>query len=131
MNVTEVEEILGMSRLPKPKHLIFAQEEVVQKLNHSIYYRGLQPKWRGDVMVLTPSAVDETIPHEALHCLGFGELVAGIGGKVLAWKARVLKSFPLVKSLVQKNVKYTKCSGCEEFKELHTKYANRVEHYKC
>lgn len=132
MNIREVEEILGMYRsIRPPHHMILAQEKVVQQVNGSIYYRGLQPRQRGDVMVLTPDTIDETVIHEALHAnFGVGEAITTPLAKILVWKARILKQFPLVKSLVQKEVRYQKCGGCEEFKELHTKYGGRAEHYK-
>ena len=82
-------------------------------------------------MVLTPDMIDETVLHEAIHAdFGVGEVIANPLAKILVWKARILKQFPLVKSLVQRELHYQKCGGCEEFKELHTKYSNRASHYK-
>ena len=132
LDVREVEEILGCYRsIRPPHHMIFTQETVTKQVDGSIYYRGLQPRFRGDVMVLTKDAIDESVVHEALHAnFGVGEAIATPLAKIFIWRARILKQFPLVKSLVQREVRYQKCPGCEEFKELHTKYAGRAEHYK-
>lgn len=132
MEVREIEEILGLVRfLQAPKNLIITNEPVYQAVNGQIFYRGLQPKRTGSSMVLTPQANDETVLHEALHAnFGVGEAIATPLAKILVWKARILKQFPLVKSLVQREVRYHKCDGCEEFSALHTKYSGRAEHYK-
>lgn len=132
MNIREVEDILGCYRsIRPPHHMIFTQEQVIQRVNGSIYYRGLQPTHRGDIMVLTPDMIDETVVHEALHAnFGVGEAITTPLAKVLIWKARLLNSFPLAKHLIRRPLDYQRCSGCEEFRELHTKYSGRAEHFK-
>lgn len=110
-------------------HLMIVNEEVHEKLNGMAYFKGLQPKHRQDVFVLTPQASDETVPHELVHTLGLGELAAYPLGKILVWKYRVFKNFPMLKSLRSSPMKYQKCSGCNEFALLHERYPGRAEHY--
>ncbi|GAH84135.1 unnamed protein product, partial [marine sediment metagenome] len=75
MKVSEVEEVLGLTRfLTAPKHLIKINEPTYQQTNGKTFFRGLQPKKRGDVFVLTPQANSETVIHEVVHAnFGFGE----------------------------------------------------------
>jgi len=128
MDISQVEEILGLYRVPKPQHVILVRESVEKHLDRVIYYRGLAPTDRNDVIVLTPQTIDETPLHEIMHTLGFGELGATLLGRVMVAKYRVLRNFPLLKSFLQREVKYQKCSGCQEFPKAH-QYEGRVEHY--
>ncbi|HDN18279.1 MAG TPA: hypothetical protein ENF41_04380 [Candidatus Bathyarchaeota archaeon] len=130
LTIKDVEEILGLYRiLPKPKHVIMTHESVIAKTDGHVVFLGLQPKWRKDVIVLTPQATPETVIHETLHTMGFGELGADILGKVLVVKYEITRNFPLLKRIISRKVEYTRCYGCQEFAELHNKYAGRAEHY--
>jgi hypothetical protein len=117
------------SRLPRPQHVFIINEAVWQEVDGQVIYRGLQPKGRPDVIVLTPHARDDTVPHEILHTLGFKEVSASVLGKISAWRYQVLKRHPLLKSIMEKPVSYEKCHGCSEFARAH-EYGGRVEHYK-
>jgi hypothetical protein len=110
-------------------HLIVVNEDVREKLDGMAYFKGLQPKHRSDVFVLTPQASDETVPHELVHALGLGELAAYPLGRMMVWRYRVLRNLPTLKSLVSSPVEFRKCSGCEEFRLLHERYAGRAEHF--
>lgn len=121
-----MEEILGVYRLPKPQHIIFVREPVSEQVDGVIYFRGLQPRMRSDVIVLTAHAIDETVVHEVLHCLGLGEIGANLLGKLMVRKYRILKNSGLLKP--QRGVKYRKCGWCQEFERAH-QYGGRVEHY--
>lgn len=131
MELGEAEEILGcFHMLRAPEHLIMIKEPVHETVDGVAYFRGLQPKHRSDVVVITPQATPETVPHELVHAdLGLGELAAYPLGKILIWKYRVLRNLPMLKSLIAPRVKYQKCSGCEEFRLLHERYAGRAEHF--
>lgn len=131
MRIDEVEEVLGLTRfLTAPKHLIKINEPAYQEINGKIFFRGLQPKKRGDIFVLTPQANSETVIHETIHAnLGLGEEITQPLAKIMDLKQRMIGRFPLVKSLLTNRISYQKCSGCEKFNTLHTKYGERTEHY--
>jgi len=129
VEIYEVAEILGAYPfIPKPQHVIVVEEPVREQLNGTLYYRGLQPSFRSDVIVLTPQATDETVVHETLHTLGFGEFGATVLGKLLVRKHRLFGR-GILGDLIFGSVEYVKCQGCEEFRILHQKYAGRAEHY--
>lgn len=129
MEIYEVAEILGAYPLiPKPQHVIIVREPVREQVDGYLYFRGLQPKFRSDVIVLTPQATDETVLHETLHSLGFGELGATVLGKILIRKYEMFGR-GILGNLLFGPVEYVKCHGCEEFKLLHEKYSGRAEHY--
>jgi len=129
MHISEVEAFLSTSRLPHPQHVFIVNESVWGEVDGQVIYRGLQPKSRKDVIVITPHAIDETVPHEIGHTLGLHEMGAEVIGKLSAMKYHVLSCFPSVKALVEKHVEYEKCSGCSEFAKAHT-YGDRVEHFR-
>lgn len=131
MDLSEAEEILGcFNVLGATRHLIMINEPVSGEVDGVAFFRGLQPKHRRDTIVLTQQATLDTVPHELVHAdLGLGELAAYPLGRVLVWKYRVLRNFPVVKSAVAPPVRYRRCPGCAEFPELHGKYAGRAEHY--
>jgi len=132
LDIHEVEEILGMYRaLKAPKHIIVTEEPVRQQLNGDIFYRGLAPKWRRDVIVLTPQAIPETVVHENLHAnFGLGEEITYPLARLLIVKYNIIQLFPRLKRLLVRPVKYELCQGCEEFAELHTKYQGRALHFR-
>lgn len=131
MQIEDIEEILGLARfLTVPKHLIKINEPTYQETNGKIFFRGLQPKKRGDVVVLTPQANSETVLHECVHStFGFGEEITYPLAKIMDIKQKIIGRFPLVKGILTKKVNYQKCSGCEEFSQLHEKYKGRAEHF--
>lgn len=129
MHISQVEEILSVSRLPKPQHILIVNESVWGEADGQVAYRGLQPRSRSDTIVLTPHAITETPGHECAHTLGFGEFGASVVGKLAAMKYRVLNHFPNVKSYVQKQVKYEKCNGNCEFPKAHA-YGDKVSHFR-
>jgi len=129
MRIDEVEEVLGVSRLPKPQHIFIVNETVWGEVDGQVLYRGLQPKEKKNTILLTPHAIDETPAHEIGHTLGLGEFGASVVGKLSAMKFRVLSHFPIVKSLTERSVKYEKCSGCQEFQKAH-QYGEIVQHFK-
>lgn len=130
MDISEVAELLGLYRfVPKPQHIIVISEPVRAEVDGYIYYRGIQPSSRSDVIILTPQAVDETVLHEIGHSLGLGEIGATLFGKLMIRKSRFIENFPALKELFSHPVSYVKCQGCQEFHILHTKYAGRAEHY--
>lgn len=129
MHISEVEAFLMTSRLPRPQHVFIINESVWQEVDGQVIYRGLQPKGRPDVIVLTPHGIDETIPHEIFHTLGLKEVGASVLGKISAWRYRVLNRHPVLKSFMEKPVSYEKCYGCSDFPKAH-EYGDRVEHYR-
>lgn len=131
MELSEVENILGSYPVlgSRVNNLIIIKEGVHERINGMAYFKGLQPKHRSDVFVMTQQASDETVPHELSHTFGFGELAAYPIGRVMIWKHRVLNNFPTLKSHAASPVKFRKCSGCEEFALLHQRYAGRAEHF--
>lgn len=136
LGIRDVENILGLHRgLRPPRHVLMTQEHIVERVNGCIVFRGMQPKARRDVMVLTPDADAETVVHETLHAnFGIGEAVAYPLARLLVaprnWARATLGIFrngPVLPRL--RTVHYEKCTGCEEFKELHNMYGGRAEHY--
>jgi len=131
MNIRDVENILGLHRgLRAPLHLLITNEPVVQRVDGHVQFRGLQPKARSDVAVLTPQADAETVVHEVLHAnLGLGEQVTYPLARLIRLPREMLgMKAPVLPRL--RPYHYQLCQGCEEFKELHTAYKGRAEHYK-
>ena len=104
-------------------------ETVWQQVDGQVLYRGLAPKERSDVIVLTPQAIVETVGHEVAHCsLGMREFGATIVGKMSARKYQILSRFPNVKALAERPARYERCNGSCAFPKAH-QYGDRVEHY--
>jgi hypothetical protein len=77
-----------------------------------IFFKGLQPKWRDDVIILTPQGDDETLVHEALHAqYRVGEPGANFFGKLLVKKYRLTERLPSFRRM--REVKYRECNDCE------------------
>lgn len=131
MNIQEVQDILGICRaLRAPKHIIFINEPIHDETRKE-YYRGLQPKSRGDVLVLSAQADKTTVPHETWHAnTGLGELTAYPIGWLLARKHDFIESRPLLNQIVpRKKVSYVEDPNPPEFPQL-SKYGGRVRHYR-
>lgn len=130
MELAEVESVLGcFSTLRVPRHLVMIKEPVTEQMDGIAYFRGLQPRHRSDVIVITPQATPETVVHEVVHAqFGFGELMTYPLARAWARKYYLLRSI-CPPCLQKKRVEYQKCSGCEEFSLLHERYAGRAEHY--
>ena len=102
MRIEEVEEILRLHPyLPKPKFVYMVDERVIADLDGALaVVRGATPKWRRDTIVLTPDSGHDTVVHEILHTMGFGEVVANVLG------GRIAKLRRLIPPLVKDEVKY-------------------------
>lgn len=87
--------------------------------DHVIFFRGLTPMWRSDMIILTPQGDEETLLHEALHQqFRAREISARIGGKVLVQKHNFLSRRPIAGDfwdmfVGQRNVRYEVCAGCQ------------------
>lgn len=126
MDIKDIEEMLGYTRfLPLPKHIIITNEPVTMKVDGEIKFRGLQPKFRKDTIILTPDKNSEAVFHEIIHTFGFGENIAYPLGKILDRINQIKQKI----SPFKHEVKYQKCNYCKEFETLHTKYQGRAEHY--
>lgn len=107
-----------------PKNIIVLDKQAVSMQGQTlVMYRGLQPKWRGDVIILTPQGDDETLIHETLHAQFFtNEPITNVGGKILVVKYRLSKQFKRffvrqkrrlnLKLRKDRTVNYQLCPGC-------------------
>jgi len=102
MEIEELEKILSLHPfLPKPKYIVEVDELLFASIeNYIAIVKGATPKWRRDMIVVTPLSDHETVVHEVIHTLGFGELAAEIGGRVLSRLRNIIPP------IVNKNVSY-------------------------
>jgi len=131
VEISEVSEILGLFRgLRVPRHVFITSEAVHERVNGHVYYRGLQPVRRPDTIFLSRDADESSPIHEAVHAqTGLGELGTEVISGILVAKYRFLRDRPLIRGLVQRPLGYVRCRGCEEFREAHSSFQERVEHY--
>jgi len=132
MNIKEVSEILGLCRfLRAPRHVFIAKEPVYEEWDSKVFFRGLQPKERRDVIFLSSQADASTVGHEAWHAMtGLGELTADPVGRLVALKYEIIRQFPRLKALLTRRVVYRRVSPEEEVEFPQVKrYRGRVEHY--
>jgi len=123
MDISEVEAILSHYRfLGPPEHLLLTQEPVSMKTNGDVIFLGLGLHAKS-MVVLTPQATPETVPHELAHTLGFGESVARPFGRIAIKKHELMEKFPLLGSLLKREVKY------ELRDDLPEKFKRKVQHY--
>ena len=117
--------------LRAPRFVLITDERLDHQTHHGqTVFRGLQPKNRGDVIVLGADADVSTVPHESWHAFsGLGELTAWPIGDRLARRHQRLSRFPALKNLIKRDVKYQEVSGLDEFPGIG-KYAGRVKLYK-
>ena len=97
MRLEELEQILKLHPfLPKPQYVVVVEEPVLALMDGLVaLVRGATPTWRRDMIVVTPFAGHDTVVHEIIHTMGFGEVAATIGGAVLARLREVFK--PIIK----------------------------------
>lgn len=130
MNIQEVQDILGICHaLRAPKHIIIVNEPIHDE--NMQYFRGLQPKSRGDVLVLSAQADTTTVPHETIHAnFGLGELAAYPGGWLLSKKYHLRKQLPLLDNIIpKKKIQYKEDPNPPEFPQVQ-KYGGRIRHYR-
>lgn len=108
-----------------PKNVLVLDKPTVSLHGETIVaYRGLQPKWRGDVIIITPQGDEETVIHETLHAQFLvGEPLAHFGGKALVVKHRFLERGGLLADLFRvrhrgRSVQYQRCFGCSLCRDL-------------
>lgn len=123
MDISEVESILSHYRfLDPPEHLLLTQEPVSMKTNGDVIFLGLGLHAKS-VVVLTPQATPETVPHELAHTHGFGQLVAYPFGRIAIKKLKFTEKFPLLDSFLTREVEY-------EFRDdLPKKFKGKTRHY--
>ena len=130
MNIQEVSDILGVCwPLRMPKYVLITDEGISQQHNGQTFFRGLQPKSRGDIVVLGVDANITTVPHESWHAMtGFGELTAHPIGNLFARRYERLKQFPRLKDALTRRVQYREVDSASEFPNF-SKYQGRAKLY--
>lgn len=130
VNIQEVSDILGVCRfLMAPKHIFITDEPVYEDTDGKTFFRGLQPKSRGDVIFLSAQSDLTTVPHESWHAMtGLGELTAYPVGRMVAAKYELVKKFPRLKALISRRAEYRRSEESVEFPQA-ARYRGRVEHY--
>ena len=124
--IYDVERVLERHPwLRPPKHVFIVKEKIeFTAPGIRVLFRGLQPSWRPDVIIISaPYATDETVIHEILHTYGLGEY----GAHKLAPVIVRLRS--VVPTVFVREVRYRKCDYCDEFKEVHERLGDKVEHW--
>jgi len=133
----EVQEIFNNYYVvDPPKHVFMLEKPTItfSKEGHFSFFKGLQPKWRRDVIILTPDADDETVIHEALHAnYETEEFITSRLGKLMVLKHRFLRKLNRG-SLRKRDVRYIECKGCNlcsNLKELliHPPLKARPKHW--
>lgn len=124
MNIEEVSEILssfGLLGLLAPQHIFITDEKIYEKGSNK-RFRGLSPKKKRGVMVLSRDADSSTVPHEWLHAMtGAGELLAYPFGKLFSFRYEFRKKFAFRDRTLLK-IRYKK-------EEVRSEYKGRIEHY--
>jgi len=128
MNIEEVTDILNSFKLLAllaPQHVFITDEPIVEELDGIVArFRGLSPKKKRGVIVLSRDADASTVPHEWVHAaLGLGERIAYPFGEFMKLRYEIRKRFPLLKNRPKLiKVKYRPA-------EVPEKYKGRIEHY--
>jgi hypothetical protein len=132
LDIAEVSEILGLcSFLKAPKHVFITDERVSSHDDGVTFYRGLQPKAKGDSIFLSGQA-DYTSPiHETVHAsLGLAEPGTELVTRVILRKNQVLQQFPLLKQTFSKKVVYKEVFESAEYPKAHApEFQGRVRHF--
>jgi len=127
MDIDEVTDILNQFKLLAllaPQHIFITDEPIVEQFDGEARFRGLSPKQKRGVIVLSRDADASTVPHEWIHAaLGLGERVAYPFGQLMKLRYEIRKRFPLLKNrprLIE--VRYRPA-------EVPERYKGRIEHY--
>jgi hypothetical protein len=127
MNIDEVTDILNSFRLLAllaPQHIFITDEPLVEQLDGEVRFRGLSPKLKRGVMILSRDADASTVPHEWVHAaLGLGERVAYPFGNLMKLRYMIRGKFPALKE----RPKIIRVSYRPD--EVPPKYRGRIEHY--
>ena len=133
MQIDEVSEILGLCHfLRAPSHIFITSEPVFEeKHGMRTYFRGLQPKSKGDSIFLPLHADDTTPIHEAVHAVtGLDEFGTEIITRSIIRKNQIMEQFPLLRQITKKKISYQKVESSEEYPWAHQeKYRDRVQHF--
>jgi len=111
-----------------PQHIFITDEPIVEEFDGQARFRGLSPKQKRGVIVLSRDADASTVPHEWVHAaLGLGERVAYPFGDLMKaryeFRRKLKEMFPFLEKrrrLIE--VKYKPA-------EVPDKYKGRIEHY--
>jgi len=127
VNIEEVTDILNSFKLLAllaPQHVFITDEPIVEEFNGQARFRGLSPKKKRGVIVLSRDADASTVPHEWVHAaLGLGERIAYPFGELMKSRYEIRKKLPLLKNRPKLiKVKYRPAEAPE-------KYQGRIEHY--
>jgi len=128
LNIDEVTDILNSFKLLAllaPQHIFITDEPIVEELDGIVArFRGLSPKKKRGVVVLSRDADASTVPHEWAHAaLGLGERVAYPFGELMKLRYEIRKRLPLLRNRPKLiKVKYRPA-------EVPEKYRGRIEHY--
>jgi hypothetical protein len=133
LDIAEVSNILGLcSFLKAPKHVFITDERVSSREGgEETFFRGLQPKAKGDSIFLTGQA-DQTSPiHETVHAdLGLGEPGTELVARMILRKNQILQQRPLLKQVCSRSVAYAEVFESQEYPAAHDpKYKGRVHHF--
>jgi len=127
VDIAEVTDILNQFKLLAllaPQHIFITDEPIVEHFNGEARFRGLSPKQKRGVIVLSRDADESTVPHEWIHAaLGLGERVAYPFGQLMKLRYEIRKRLPLLKNrprLIE--VRYRPA-------EVPEHYRGRIEHY--
>lgn len=131
MQIGEVSEILGVCYfLRAPRHIFMTSEKIWAEEDGKTFFRGLQPKSKGDSIFLSAQADSSTPIHEAIHTYGIDEVGTEILTRVIMRKNEVLQNFPRLNGMFKKRLKYRKVEASEAYPQAHARrYRGRVEHY--
>ena len=131
MDIDEVTDILNSFKLLAllaPQHIFITDEPIVGNLDGQARFRGLSPKQKRGVIVLSRDADASTVPHEWVHAIfGLGERVAYPFGDLMKlryeFRKKLRERFPILKKRPRLiKVKYKPA-------EVPEKYRGRIEHY--
>jgi len=127
MDIEEVTDILNTFKLLAllaPQHVFITDEPIEERGNGETRFRGLSPKRKRGVIVLSRDADESTVPHEWVHAaLGLGERIAYPFGDIMKLRYRIRKSLPMLKNRPRLiNVEYKPADVPEE-------YRGRIQHF--
>jgi len=104
VTIREVEEIVGKSLLPAPKHVYISEKPIQVQRDGRFWIMGAQRRGE-DMIILTPFSTVENVIHEMAHNAGFGEIGAQIIGKLGAIRQSLLPC------IIRKQVRYRLAEG--------------------